>query len=125
MNKKLYIANFTFGMTERDLERLFKEYGTVESAQIAKDRETGRSRGFGFVEMSTEQEAQAALTGLAGRAIQGRDLIVQEYQMKEEGTGPRRPPPRPAAPRPPRAVREPKRHAPPLGSRLRKPRPKP
>jgi RNA recognition motif-containing protein len=119
MSQKLYVANFSFAMTDRDLERLFKEFGTVESAQIAKDRESGRSRGFGFVEMSSEEEAQAAVAGLTGKTIQGRDLIVQEYRPKEEGAEVK-----PLAPRPPRVLKERKRHAPPLGSRLRRPRPK-
>jgi|SRR5581483_7943547 len=119
MTTKLYVANLTFRTTERDLERLFREYGKVESARLATDRETGRSRGFGFVEMGDAQEAEAAIAGLHGKEIQGRDLIVQAYRPKEGGDRPRRPAPK----KPARPPRERKRRPPALGSRLRKPPP--
>ncbi len=120
MSKKLYVANFDFRTTDHDLSRLFAEYGSVESAQVARDRATKRSRGFGFVEMSADGEAAAAIAGLNGKEVQGRPLLVQEYRPKEQGDRPRR-----QAPRPKRTVRERKKRPPALGSRLRKPRPKP
>lgn len=117
VNVKLYVANLTFKMTDRDLQRLFEKYGVVVSAQVARDRDSSRSKGFGFVEMPSEQEAEAAIAGLAGKEIQGRSLIVERYRAREEGAK------RPERPR--RPTREPRRHAPPLGSRLRRPRPAP
>jgi RNA recognition motif-containing protein len=114
---KLYVANLSFRMTDRDLHKLFAPFGTITSAQVATDRESGRSRGFGFVEMGSEQEAQAAIAGLGSKEIEGRALIVEEYRPKTEGE--RRTPPPPA-----RAPKERKKHAPPLGSRLRRPPPK-
>ena len=67
MAKKLYVGNLSYGMSDSDLQRLYEEYGTVESAQIVMDRESGRSKGFGFVEMSNDQEAQAAIDGRTAR----------------------------------------------------------
>ena len=117
MATNIYVGNLVWDATQDDLYTLFQEHGTVTRAQVIMDKETGRSRGFGFVEMGSEQEAQAAIAGLGSKDIQGRALIVEEYRPKTEGE--RRSPPRPA-----RAVKERKKHAPPLGSRLRRPPPK-
>ena len=87
MAKKLYVGNLSYGMSDSDLQRLFEEYGTVESAQIVMDRESGRSKGFGFVEMSNDQEAQAAIDGLNGQEISGRALTVNEARPREDRGG--------------------------------------
>jgi cold-inducible RNA-binding protein len=87
MGTKLYIGNLGYGIGDSDLEKLFTAYGSVRSAQVIKDRETGRSKGFGFVEMSGNQEAQAAITALNGKEIEGRTLVVNEARPKEEGGG--------------------------------------
>jgi RNA recognition motif-containing protein len=85
MGKKLYVGNLSYGMTDSDLEQLFAAYGTVQSAQVIMDRDTGRSKGFGFVEMGNDQEAQAAIDGLNGQDTQGRPLTVNEARPKESG----------------------------------------
>jgi cold-inducible RNA-binding protein len=72
MGKKLYVGNLTYEVTNSTLEQMFTAHGTVESAQIIMDRDTGRSKGFGFVEMKSDQEAQAAITGLNGKEVEGR-----------------------------------------------------
>jgi RNA recognition motif-containing protein len=87
MGKKLYVANLGYGVTGSALEQLFAAHGTVESAQVILDRDTGRSRGFGFVEMKTDQEAQAAIAALNGREIDGRSLTVNEARPREERGG--------------------------------------
>src|SRR6185369_7254802 len=87
MGKKLYVGNLSYGMTDSDLEQLFAAYGTVQSAQVIMDRDTGRSKGFGFVEMGNDQEAQAAIDGLNGLDTQGRPLTVNEARPKESGGG--------------------------------------
>lgn len=76
--KKLYVGNLSFDATDGDLRQIFETHGTVESAKIATDRDTGRSRGFGFVEMPTNDEADAAITALNGSQMGGRALIVNE-----------------------------------------------
>ena len=85
MGKKLYVGNLTYGVTDSTLEQLFAPYGSVESAQVIMDRDTGRSKGFGFVEMKTEQEAQAAITALNGQDAGGRALTVNEAKPRTEG----------------------------------------
>src|SRR3954451_12649551 len=85
MGKKLYVGNLGYGVTDSDLEKLFAAHGTVESAQIIMDRDTGRSKGFGFVEMKTEQEAQAAIAALNGQDSGGRPLTVNEAKPRTEG----------------------------------------
>jgi RNA recognition motif-containing protein len=85
MGKKLYVGNLGFGVTDSDLLKLFEPHGTVESAQVIVDRDTGRSKGFGFVEMKTAQEAQAAITALSGKEMEGRALTVNEARPKTEG----------------------------------------
>jgi len=85
MGKKLYVGNLGYGVTDSDLTKMFEPHGTVESAQIIMDRDTGRSKGFGFVEMKTEQEAQAAITALNGQDSGGRALTVNEAKPRTEG----------------------------------------
>ena len=85
MGKKLYVGNLTYGVTDSDLQRMFEAHGTVQSAQVIMDRDTGRSKGFGFVEMKTEQEAQAAITALNGKDADGRALKVNEAKPRTEG----------------------------------------
>jgi RNA recognition motif-containing protein len=84
MGKKLYVGNLTYGVTDSALEQLFAAHGTVESAQIIMDRDTGRSKGFGFVEMKTDQEAQTAIQALNGKEVDGRQLTVNEAKPREE-----------------------------------------
>ena len=87
MGKKLYVGNLTYGVRESDLEALFGQFGTVQSAQIIQDRETGRSKGFGFVEMDTEAQAQAAIQGLHDQEHEGRRLTVNEAKPREDRGG--------------------------------------
>jgi RNA recognition motif-containing protein len=87
MGKKLYVGNLSYNMTDRDLEQLFAPHGTVQSAQVIMDRDTGRSKGFGFVEMGTDQEAQAAVAALSGQQHDGRALTVNEAKPKEDRGG--------------------------------------
>ena len=87
MGKKLYVGNLSYGMSDSDLQRIFEPHGTVQSAQVIMDRETGRSKGFGFVEMGSDAEAQAAITALNGQQIEGRNLTVNEARPKPEGGG--------------------------------------
>src|SRR5438552_256659 len=85
MGRKLYVGNLGYGVTDSDLSKMFEAHGTVESAQIIMDRDTGRSKGFGFVEMKTEQEAQAAIAALNGQDSGGRSLTVNEAKPRTEG----------------------------------------
>src|SRR3974390_172933 len=87
VGKKLYVGNLGYGVTNSDLETMFAAHGTVESAQIIMDRDTGRSKGFGFVEMGSDQEAQAAITALNGQDKDGRALTVNEARPREERPG--------------------------------------
>src|SRR5262249_13761713 len=87
MGKKLYVGNLDYGVTNSDLERMFAAHGTVESAQVVMDRDTGRSKGFGFVEMKTDQEAQAAIAALNGAQSGGRSLTVNEAKPREDRGG--------------------------------------
>jgi cold-inducible RNA-binding protein len=84
---KLYVGNLTYGMTDSDLEKLFGEHGTVRSAQVIMDRETGRSKGFGFVEMESSEQAQAAIKAMNGQDINGRALTVNEARPRENRGG--------------------------------------
>ena len=88
MGKKIYVGNLSYDVTDTALEQLFAAHGTVQSAQVIMDRDTGRSKGFGFVEMKTEQEAQAAIAALHGQDKGGRALTVNEARPREE-RGPR------------------------------------
>jgi len=83
MSTKLYVGNLSFNTSISDLEKMFGESGTVQSANIIEDRETGRSRGFGFVEMSSKEEAQAAIAAFDGKEIDGRNLKVNEAKPQE------------------------------------------
>jgi RNA recognition motif-containing protein len=87
VGKKLYVGNLTYNVNESDLEALFSQFGTVQSAQIIVDRDTNRSKGFGFVEMDTEDQAQAAIQGLNAREHDGRNLTVNEAKPREARPG--------------------------------------
>jgi RNA recognition motif-containing protein len=87
VGKKLYVGNLTYGVNDSDLEQLFAQFGTVQSVQVIQDRETGRSKGFGFVEMDTEAQAQAAIEGLHDREHDGRRLTVNEAKPREDRGG--------------------------------------
>ncbi len=87
MGKKLYVGNLSFETTDADLEQMFAAFGTVQSAKVVMDRDTGRSRGFGFVEMSSDEEAQAAIAGLSGKEVGGRSLTVNEARPREDRGG--------------------------------------
>ncbi len=87
MGKKLYVGNLTYNVNESDLEALFSQFGTVQSAQIIVDRDTNRSKGFGFVEMSSDAEAQAAIQGLNAHDHDGRNLTVNEAKPREDRGG--------------------------------------
>lgn len=84
---KLYVGNLSFQTTDSDLRELFEQYGKVDSAQVVMDRETGRSRGFGFVEMPDRQEAQKAIDALNGQEAGGRPLTVNEARPREDRGG--------------------------------------
>ena len=91
MGKKLYVGNLAFSVNESDLEALFTPFGAVQSAALIVDRDTNRPKGFGFVEMGSEAEAQAAIDGLNGHEHQGRNLTVNEAKPREDrGDGGRR-----------------------------------
>ena len=87
MSSKLYVGNLSFNTTTQDLETMFAESGTVESTNIIEDRETGRSRGFGFVEMSTKEEGAAAIQQFNGQDMGGRALNVNEAKPREDRGG--------------------------------------
>lgn len=87
MGRKLYVGNLTYNVSSSELQDLLAQYGTVSSAEVIQDRETGRSKGFGFVEMSTDEEAQAAIQALNGAQHDGRALTVNEAKPKEGGGG--------------------------------------
>jgi RNA recognition motif-containing protein len=87
MGKKLYVGNLTYDVTDSALEQLFAAHGTVQSAQVIMDRDTGRSKGFDFVEMGSDQEAQAAIKALSGQMVGGRSLTVNEAKPRESGGG--------------------------------------
>lgn len=87
MNNKLFVGNLSFQLSEAELETLFGEYGAVVSCAIPTDRDTGRKRGFAFIEMSNQAEAEAAIRGLNGRDVDGRQLSVSVSQPKPKGGG--------------------------------------
>src|SRR5262245_20228632 len=87
MGKKIYVGNLSYETSGADLETMFAPYGTVQSAQVIMDRDTGRSKGFAFVEMGSDSEAQAAIAGLDGKDVGGRNLKVNEAKPKEDRGG--------------------------------------
>jgi cold-inducible RNA-binding protein len=87
MSTKLYVGNLSFRTTSEELRDMFSQAGTVESASVIEDRETGRSRGFGFVEMATPEEAQAAIAQFNGKELGGRNLTVNEAKPKTDRGG--------------------------------------
>ena len=87
MSIKLYVGNLAFKTSSDDLQQLFAQVGTVESASIVEDRDTGRSRGFGFVEMSSKEEGQAAIAQFHGKEVNGRNLTVNEAKPRENRGG--------------------------------------
>jgi len=87
VGKKLYVGNLSYDIGNSDLQRAFAAHGTVVSAQVITERETGRSKGFGFVEMASEQEAQAAINALNGTKLAGRNLTVNEARQQESRGG--------------------------------------
>jgi len=87
MGKRLYVGNLPYSFSSSDLQNLFAEHGAVQSAEVISDRMTGRSKGFGFVEMGTDEEADAAITALNGQDQGGRALTVNEARPREERGG--------------------------------------
>jgi RNA recognition motif-containing protein len=87
MGKKLYVGNLSYNASDADLEQLFSQFGKVDSAQVIMDRMSGRSKGFGFIEMSSDQEAQAAIQALNGKDHMGRPLTVNEAKPREDRGG--------------------------------------
>jgi len=87
VGNKLYVGNLAYSVRDENLQQHFAEYGTVTSAKVMMDRDTGRSKGFGFVEMSSDAEAQAAIRGLNGQSVDGRALVVNEARPKEDRPG--------------------------------------
>ena len=87
MGKKLYVGNLSYNVSNSDLEQQFGAHGAVQSAQIIIDRDTGRSKGFGFVEMGNDQEAQAAISALNGKEVDGRAMTVNEARPQSSGGG--------------------------------------
>ena len=87
MSKKLYVGNLSYSTTSTDLQKMFAPFGTVESANVIEDRDSGRSKGFGFVEMSSDAEAQAAISALNGTQTDGRTLKVNEARPREDRGG--------------------------------------
>ena len=98
MGNKLYVGNLAYSIRDEDLNEAFSAYGVVTSAKVMMDRETGRSKGFGFVEMGSDADAQSAINGLNGQSVAGRNVVVNEARPREErpggfgkfGGGPRR-----------------------------------
>jgi RNA recognition motif-containing protein len=87
MGNKLYVGNLSYSIRDDDLQRHFSEFGTVSSAKVMTDRDSGRSKGFGFVEMGSDEMAQAAIRGLNGKSVEGRALVVNEARPREERSG--------------------------------------
>jgi cold-inducible RNA-binding protein len=87
VSKKLYVGNLSYSTTSTDLQKMFEPYGKVESANVIEDRDSGRSKGFGFVEMSSDSEAQAAIAALNGTQTEGRTLKVNEAKPREDRGG--------------------------------------
>jgi cold-inducible RNA-binding protein len=84
VGKKLYVGNLSYEVSDSDLQNLFQPHGTVQSSQVIMDRDTGRSKGFGFVEMASDEQAQAAISTLNGQDVNGRALTVNEARPRED-----------------------------------------
>ena len=87
MGNKLYVGNLAYSVRDEDLQQAFAQFGSVTSAKVMMDRDTGRSKGFGFVEMGSDAEAQAGINGMNGQALDGRALVVNEARPREERPG--------------------------------------
>ena len=87
MGNKLYVGNLSYNIRDEDLNQAFAQYGSVSSAKVMMDRDTGRSKGFGFVEMGSDAEAQAAINAMNGQALDGRAIVVNEARPREERPG--------------------------------------
>lgn len=87
MSSKIYVGNLPYSVTDSSLESNFSEFGTVSSARVMMDRDTGRSKGFGFVEMASAEVAQAAISALNGMSVDGRSIVVNLARPREEGRG--------------------------------------
>jgi RNA recognition motif-containing protein len=87
MGNKLYVGNLSYSIRDDDLQQAFAQYGNVASAKVMMDRDTGRSKGFGFVEMGSDAEAQSAINGMNGQALDGRAIVVNEARPREERPG--------------------------------------
>jgi RNA recognition motif-containing protein len=87
MGKKLYVGNLSYSVSDDSLQQHFSEFGAITSAKVMMDRDSGRSKGFGFVEMSSDAEAQAAISGMNGKSVDGRDMVVNEARPMEPRTG--------------------------------------
>ena len=87
MGNKLYVGNLAYSVRDENLQEQFAEFGSVTSAKVMMDRDTGRSKGFGFVEMGSDAMAQAAIRGMNGKSIDGRALVVNEARPREERSG--------------------------------------
>jgi RNA recognition motif-containing protein len=87
MGNKLYVGNLAYSVRDESLQQAFSQFGTVTSAKVMMDRETGRSKGFGFVEMGSDAEAQAAINGMNGQPLEGRAVVVNEARPREERPG--------------------------------------
>ena len=87
MGNKLYVGNLAYTVRDQELNDAFSQFGSVQSAKVMMDRETGRSKGFGFVEMGSDAEAQAAINGMNGQPLEGRSIVVNEARPREERPG--------------------------------------
>ncbi len=87
MGNKLYVGNLAYSVRDDSLHQAFSQFGTVSSAKVMMDRDTGRSKGFGFVEMGSDAEAQSAINGMNGQALEGRAIVVNEARPREERPG--------------------------------------
>mgnify|MGYP000733468763 CR=1 FL=1 len=87
MGNKLYVGNLAYSVRDESLQESFGQFGTVTSAKVMMDRDTGRSKGFGFVEMGSDAEAQSAINGMNGQALEGRAIVVNEARPREERPG--------------------------------------
>jgi RNA recognition motif-containing protein len=87
MGNKLYVGNLAYSVRDESLHEAFSQFGAVTSAKVMMDRDTGRSKGFGFVEMGSDAEAQAAINGMNGQALEGRAIVVNEARPREERPG--------------------------------------